>query len=966
MAKITLNNIGAGTAFQTAISSLNANNDAIEAAIENTLSRDGTTPNTMSSNLDMNSYRVYNLPEPLNGSEPLRLQDASTLNGGGTIATFPTGGTTGQVLGKQSGTDFDVDWVDSVTSVGLSLPADFTVTNSPVTSTGTLTGDWATPPTGTGAMVRATSPTLVTPALGTPSSGTLTNCTGLPVSTGVSGLGTGVATFLATPSSTNLASAVTGETGSGALVFATSPTLTTPNIGAASGTSLNLSGLTASSAVATDASKNLVSVTNTGSGNNVLATSPTLVTPILGTPTSGTLTNCTGLPVSTGVSGLGTGVATFLATPSSANLASAVTGETGSGALVFATSPTLVTPALGTPSSGTLTSCTGLPISTGVSGLGTGVATFLATPSSANLAAAVTGETGTGALVFATSPSLTTPNIGAATGTSLNTSGAISPGNLSNWYLYTSSSNPAVNWDANDYVLYDRTANEEQHTIGSTTRFKVKSTGIEVNGSAIFDGSTSGTTTLQSAATASGTLTLPAATDTLIGKATTDTLTNKTYDTAGTGNSFSINGLAATANTGTGAVVRATSPSLTTPALGTPSSGTLTNCTGLPTAGLVNNAVTLAKMQQVSTGTFLGRTTAGTGDVESLTATQATALLNLATTSVKGLAPVLPNDSTKYLDGTGNYSVPAGSGTGFLETIKPQGRLTLTSATPILTSTVSGATTVYYTPYVGNVVPLYDGTNMNPTAVSEISVATSDTSKNPAAIGASKVNDWFVWDDAGTIRLSHGPDWTNDTTRSAGTALTMVDGIYLNSVAITNGPGASRGTYVGTTRSNASSQIDWIFGAVAAGGTAGAFYLWNAYNRETFATMVGDSTDSWTYATAAWRQANNQANMKVAFVRGLDIGRVRADYNALGQGSASGGAGVAIGLDSTTAKTGAVAISAASQFGAIIGQYVGLPGIGLHTVYPIEYSRGAGTVTFYGDIADGTTYQSGLLVEFEA
>jgi len=110
----------------------------------------------------------------------------------------------------------------------------------------------------------------------------------------------------------------------------------------------------------------------------------------LGTPSSGTLTSCTGLPISTGVSGLGTGVATWLATPSSANLAATITGGTGSGALVFGTSPTLVTPALGTPSSATLTSCTGLPISTGVSGLGTGVATFLATPSGANLATALT------------------------------------------------------------------------------------------------------------------------------------------------------------------------------------------------------------------------------------------------------------------------------------------------------------------------------------------------------------------------------------------------------------------------------------------------------------------------------------------------------------------------------------------------------------------------------------------------
>ena len=103
-----------------------------------------------------------------------------------------------------------------------------------------------------------------------------------------------------------------------------------------------------------------------------------------------------------------TGTLAQFAATTSAQLAALISDETGTGALVFANTPTFVSPILGTPTSATLTNATGLPVATGISGLGTGVATFLATPSSSNLISAITDETGTGSLVFGTSPAITT------------------------------------------------------------------------------------------------------------------------------------------------------------------------------------------------------------------------------------------------------------------------------------------------------------------------------------------------------------------------------------------------------------------------------------------------------------------------------------------------------------------------------------------------------------------------------
>lgn len=141
----------------------------------------------------------------------------------------------------------------------------------------------------------------------------------------------------------------------------------------------------------------------------------TFVAPALGTPASGNMSNCTAYPVAS-LSGLAANIATFLATPSSANLAAALTDETGTGANVFATSPTLVTPLLGTPTSGVLTNCTGYTL-TNLASIGAGVATLLTGTSS-----------GTGGPAGTASPTFTgTVGGAAATWTGNDTAAAFIP-----------------------------------------------------------------------------------------------------------------------------------------------------------------------------------------------------------------------------------------------------------------------------------------------------------------------------------------------------------------------------------------------------------------------------------------------------------------------------------------------------------------------------------------------------------
>jgi hypothetical protein len=307
--------------------------------------------------------------------------------------------------------------------------------------------------------------------------------------------------------------------------------------------------------------------------------------------------------------------------------------------------------------------------------------------------------------------------------------------------------------------------------------------------------------------------------------------------------------------------------------------------------------------------------------------------------------------------------------------LMPQGRLTLQSHSPVMSTSQTGMTTIYYDCYAGNQVPYFNG---SADALDTIGNCEVNLPLSTTWVGQGSVFDiWWVHGGVTIcIAVGNGGGWAQDaggSNTSRGTGFSQLDNVtrpYItNKNTIGNcfngetnyGPvNPNQATYLGTVASDPTSngKVSYTFGSVAAGGGAAWLGVWNAYNRVTTATTVQEPS-GWPVNNGGWLPLNGSLNDRVTYVVGLAedgitiVGR-DAGTNPPSPGNGPNpptvatGVGYGIAIDSFGSPTvggyGTMKVgTGATSAGVISANYFGIPGIGLHYVQEVQ------GVTFNGN-----------------
>lgn len=327
-----------------------------------------------------------------------------------------------------------------------------------------------------------------------------------------------------------------------------------------------------------------------------------------------------------------------------------------------------------------------------------------------------------------------------------------------------------------------------------------------------------------------------------------------------------------------------------------------------------------------------------------------------ASTSAHGLLPKLSNVSTEYLNGQGSWATPAGGGgTSVGVAALCAGRLTLTSGVPVTIADVTGATSIYVTPFNGYEIGLYNDSTWNARTFTEIAVSLS-------GLAANSVFDLFAYDNAGAVAIEISAAWSTAagarfSSGAYATVLPTQDGVPVKS---------TNGTAIDATR-----RYLGTFGTTGTTGqTEDSFakrYLYNHYHQRRRGLQRLESSASWTYTSGTARQAAANAANQVEAVIGVQGPLLALTLMVVtANGSANHYGLVSIAEDSTSGHgTGQFHGPYTQSWPASNEQLhmVGLtkhPAIGRHYYAWIESGSAGGTTTWYSAPIGAGNSQSGM------